>query len=51
MTFLENLFVCWAIVSVLVGGVMIIHGIGITILRLRDRRTGKKRFYVVRRVL
>ena len=49
--FREMLFVCAAIVTGFGLGVLICHGIGLVVMRLRDLRTGNKRLCVLRRVL
>lgn len=43
------LLVCWALVTLMFTVVLILHGLGVAIMRLRDRRSGKKRFYILRR--
>jgi len=47
----EMLFVCAIIFTGMGAGVLILHGLGLIIMRLRDLRTGKKRLCIVRRVL
>jgi hypothetical protein len=47
----EMLFVCGAIVTCMGAGVLILHGLGLVIMWLRDLRTGKKRLVILRRVL
>ena len=42
MDFTENIFVCAVLVTALVGGVIIVHVIGLGILHLMDRRWAKK---------
>jgi hypothetical protein len=51
MDFEENLFVTILMVVLFVAGVGICHGIGLGSMWLRDRRSGKKRIYAVRKVL
>jgi hypothetical protein len=51
MDFAENIFVCLVLIVLFVGGVMFCHGIGLALMCLRDRRSGKKRMYAVRKVL
>ena len=51
MEFEENLFVTILLVVLFVAGVGICHGIGLGLMWLRDRRSGKKRMYAVRKVL
>ena len=47
-----DIVLCFALAFLLVGGAIIIGSIftvgGITVMRLRDRRTGKKRAYLLR---
>jgi len=47
----EMLFVCACIFSLFGLGVLIFHGIGLIVMRLRDLRTGKRRLCVLTRVL
>lgn len=51
MEFGENLFVTILLVVLFVAGVGICHGIGLGWMWLRDRRSGKKRMYAVRKVM
>jgi len=51
MGFSESIFVCLVLFMLLVGGVLVCHGIGLGLMWLRDRRSGKKRMYAVRKVL
>ena len=51
MDFEENLFVTIMLVVLFMAGVGICHGIGLGLMWLRDRRSGKKRMYAVRKVL
>lgn len=51
MDFAENALICLTILTILILGVLAFHGLGLIIMRLRDIRTGKKRFYFLRRVL
>jgi hypothetical protein len=51
MDFAESIFVCLALIVLFVGGVLFCHGIGLALMWLRERRSGKKRMYAVRKVL
>jgi len=51
MDFSENIFVCMVLIVLFVGGVLTCHGIGLGLMWLRDRRSGKKRMYAVRKIL
>jgi len=46
---IENLFICWAIVTGAFCLLAICHFVGLGVMRLRDRRTGKMGYYVIRR--
>ena len=51
MEFEENLFVTIVMIVLFAAGVGICHGIGLGLMWLRGRRSGKKRMYAVRKVL
>jgi hypothetical protein len=51
MEYEESLFVVIAITVLFLIGLGIVNLIGLGVMWLRDRRTGKKRLYAVRRVL
>jgi hypothetical protein len=51
MDFAESIFVCLALIVLFVGGVLVCHGIGLGLMWLHNRQSGKKRMYAVRKVL
>ena len=51
LTFAESLFVCWILFFGLWALFAIINVIGIGIMRVLDRRTGKKKWYIDGRCL
>lgn len=50
MSFTENLFVCICLVTGAFCLLVALHWIGLGVMRIRDRHTGKMGVYLVRRV-
>jgi len=51
MGFSEELFICGAIVTAMVAGVLIFHGLGLMVVKIWDRAKQRKRWAVVKRCL
>ncbi len=49
LTFIDRLFICWLVFFGLWALFGIIGLLGLGIMRLRDRRTGKRKWYVTGR--
>jgi hypothetical protein len=47
----EAILVIYAITVLMMGGVAIIHAIGLGIMRVLDRRTGRKKWWIVGRAV
>jgi cytochrome bd-type quinol oxidase subunit 2 len=48
-TFVENLFICWLVFGAFLVGYAIIQFFGLGIMKVLDRRTGKKKWWITGR--
>ena len=48
---LDNIFIIAVLVWLILAGVLILHWIGLGVMWVLDRRKGRKRLVVIRRVL